>query len=54
MSPNTATCPLCNFDGDGEQLYNHLQVSHRKSALASALVDATSTEQGASAPGQSG
>lgn len=35
-------CPLCEFDaGDRTDLYTHLQTSHRKSTLATAILDDT-------------
>jgi len=37
----TTTCPLCDRDGDANaDLYVHLQVSHRKSVLSEALIEA--------------
>ncbi|MFC7074860.1 hypothetical protein [Haloarcula halophila] len=37
----TTRCPLCDHDGDAEtDIYVHLQVSHRKSVLSEALIEA--------------
>jgi hypothetical protein len=42
-SPETMTqdvCPLCEFAGEKHtDVYVHLQTAHRKSALATALLD---------------
>jgi len=38
----TTSCPLCSLDTAAEtDIYSHLLVSHRKSAIASALLEAT-------------
>lgn len=39
-------CPLCNCGADSEDdIYCHLLVSHRKSALADALLDRADCDQ---------
>jgi hypothetical protein len=34
MDRTTARCPLCEFEGERTDVYQHLQVSHRKSELS--------------------
>jgi hypothetical protein len=42
----TTSCPLCSLDTATEtDIYSHLLVSHRKSAIASALLEATETTE---------
>lgn len=42
--PTTPTvCPVCDFAGDRVRVYQHLQLAHRKSVLADALLAAAST-----------
>lgn len=43
---STYACPLCNCGADNEDdIYCHLLVSHRKSALADALLEKTDCNQ---------
>lgn len=39
MTAESTACPLCEFVDDPSGVYHHLQISHRKSALAKALVE---------------
>ncbi len=49
MSDSPAKCPVCDeARNTSTRLYQHLQVSHRKSAVAKALIDATSDESDSS------
>lgn len=42
MTERPTTCPLCGFTGDTpDRIYQHIQVGHRKSTLAHALLTAT-------------
>ena len=34
MDRSTASCPLCEFEDDRTAVYQHLQISHRKSELS--------------------
>ncbi|WP_200830839.1 hypothetical protein [Haloarcula mannanilytica] len=43
---HTYGCPLCNCGADSkDDIYCHLLVSHRKSALADALLERTDCDQ---------
>lgn len=44
-SKQTADCPLCSLRADSQtDIYTHLLVSHRKSAISRALLDAHRAE----------
>jgi hypothetical protein len=44
-------CPLCQLTGESpDHVYRHLQVGHRKSAIADALVAVVSARAGAALP----
>lgn len=44
-------CPLCQLTGESaDHVYRHLQVGHRKSAIADALVDVVSAREEAPLP----
>jgi len=46
MTEQEPSCPLCEFSREGTSgLYRHLLVSHRKSELSKALLQATFGEE---------
>jgi hypothetical protein len=39
MTETPTACPLCGLTDDPDDVYRHLQVAHRKSAISEALLD---------------
>jgi len=55
MDRTTTCCPLCEFEDDRTAVYQHLQISHRKSELSrKILADAGEADRIEAVEGSSG